>query len=243
MNYEIISIILSAISLIVVAVVAIYYAMSKFKESLKEKAHYDAEKQQAVLEILRRDYEKKIYDLTDRLLQTEPRWKDLNHVLISSQIRTSDDSLGKTRPHLSNFLKNFGLQEDDLQIEKDLVFMLTPFHEDMRDVYEMVSNVCKDVGLRCLRGDEDFVEEDLLKHIIKLLVKARIVVANINGRNPNVFYELGIAHAIDKPTIIIAKSVTETPFDVKSKQIIFYKNLNDLKGKIEKSLTKVLVKG
>ena len=74
------------------------------------------------------------------------------------------------------------------------------------------------------------------------MVRSRLVIANIDGRNPNVFYELGIAHAIDKPTIIISKSVPDIEIDIKSKYLLLYKNEQDLKEQIRKNLTKILVK-
>lgn len=242
METNLISLIISVVALIIVILAILTYLMQKYRESIK-KTNYNIEKREAELNLLRQDYESKIYQLTDRLLQAENRWKDLNHLLISSQRTMPEKITDKNDVQLSNYLKNIGLKKEELEVEKDLVFMLTPFHKDMHSAYDIVSDVCKEIGMRCFRGDEEYVAGDLLPHILRLLVKARFIIANIDGRNPNVFYELGIAHAIDKPTLIIAKSLTDVPFDVKYKQIILYNNLDDLRNKIEKTLAKILVKG
>lgn len=69
-----------------------------------------------------------------------------------------------------------------------------------------------------------------------------MIVANIDGRNPNVFYELGIAHALGKEVILIAKSVEEVPFDIRSNKLIIYKDIQELSASLKKELTRSLVK-
>ena len=72
-------------------------------------------------------------------------------------------------------------------------------------------------------------------------MSSSIVIANLNGRNANVYYELGIAHAIGKPVILITSEAnfTEIPFDLQSNKLIIYKNNDGLR----KSLTNALAKG
>lgn len=81
----------------------------------------------------------------------------------------------------------------------------------------------------------------LLTHIITSILQSNIIIANINGRNPNVFYELGICHAIGKSVILILQSKKELPFDVINKNIIFYKNLDDLKFLLKSELLKIFI--
>lgn len=97
------------------------------------------------------------------------------------------------------------------------------------------------MGLDCSKSDDEYIKGDVLSHIIKSIAEARIVLANIDGRNPNVFYELGIAHALDKPTILISQSDSGTPFDLQSKNVLLYKNLNDLDNKLRKELTRTII--
>jgi len=52
--------------------------------------------------------------------------------------------------------------------------------------------------------------------------RAAVVIAEITPRNPNVFYEVGYAHALGKPTILLARRGSELPFDIRSYRVVFY---------------------
>ena len=56
---------------------------------------------------------------------------------------------------------------------------------------------------------------------------ARIIVADCTGRNPNVMYEIGLAHAIGKYTILLAQSIRDVPFDLRHLRYIIYSNTPD----------------
>ena len=156
------------------------------------------------------------------------------HLILSSQNRQSEQS-GVIS--ISKFLNGFGIDYTDISIENNLVFVLTPFHEDFVRTYDIIRETCNKIKLTSMRGDEEFVPKDVLQHIIRCMVKARVIVANLNGRNPNVFYELGIAHALNKPTILLAHKETQVPFDLQNQYLVLYKDEDEL----EKRLTEVLL--
>jgi nucleoside 2-deoxyribosyltransferase len=108
--------------------------------------------------------------------------------------------------------------------------------------FQVIVEVCRKVGLRCYRGDEEKVEGDLLPHILRAIARSRLVIAVLDGRNPNVFYELGIAQALDKPTVLLARQPKSVPFDVNSQKLILCKNRLELKLALETELTRALVK-
>ena len=180
-------------------------------------ARYDHDRNRAELEAMRDSMERRIYELTKRQLATESRWRDANHLLLDSQSYQASGTTS-TSVQLTPFLKNAGLTAEDLKPDPRLVFVLTSFHSEFRDTYEIISDVCRDLGLRALRGDEDYVAGDILSHILRLMVRARLVITNVDGRNPNVFYELGIAHAINKTTILVGTPSAELPFDVRAER-------------------------
>ena len=231
-----IELLLAIISITSTIIVLIIVTMSR----IKDKASYNESLKRIELDSIRNSYERKIYDLNNRLTLTEKKWKDVNHLILSSQANYSTPLSEENKAVESPFLFSAGLSKEDFVIDNKLVFVLTPFHEEYTGVYKCILDICLKNGLQCQRGDEDFVQSDLLTHILKQIVKASLIIANVNGRNPNVFYELGIAHAINKPTIIIAKSPNDLEFDLKSKRIIFYEKLtqekfmDDLKDEIIK---------
>jgi hypothetical protein len=118
--------------------------------------------------------------------------------------------------------------------------VLTPFSDEERDTFEVIRKTCVRVGLTAIRGDEQFTSTDILTHVIQLILKARLVIANITGRNANVFYELGIAHAMNKPTILVSKSLNETPFDIITNRIVVYRNNDELLKLLTESLARVM---
>lgn len=77
-------------------------------------------------------------------------------------------------------------------------------------------------GLRPLRGDDLFTPTDILDDIWRGITGARHVIADISGRNPNVLYELGIAHTLAKPALILSRSVENIPIDLATLRLIAY---------------------
>src|SRR6266699_3290884 len=75
-------------------------------------------------------------------------------------------------------------------------------------------------GLEAYRADLDFSPGAITTKILSELLSARLVIADLTGRNPNVFYELGIAHSFARPMISIADSSSSLPFDTKDERII-----------------------
>ena len=238
--YDNTTILLIALSF-TIAFAAILLTLMFIYKSMKE-SRYNAEKNRAEIESVRKSLENRIYSLTDRLVSSESRWKDVNHLLLSSVKHSAAEEVPVTDVPYTHFIKSFGMSKRDLSVQNDLVFVLTPFHPDYENTFTIIAEICRKVGLRCYRGDEQQVTSDLLAHILQFIVRARLIIANIDGRNPNVFYELGIAHALDKPTILISSSVSDLPFDLKTKKIIIYKTHSELQDQLKTELTRSLLK-
>lgn len=75
-------------------------------------------------------------------------------------------------------------------------------------------------GLEAYRADLDLTPGAITAKMLSELLKARVVIADLTGRNPNVFYELGITHSFARPLISIADSANSLPFDAKDERII-----------------------
>ena len=67
-----------------------------------------------------------------------------------------------------------------------------------------------------------FSINEVVKEIWYLIFNCKIIIADCTGRNPNVFYEIGIAHTIGKPTIIISQNIDDIPFDLRHLRSIIY---------------------
>lgn len=100
-------------------------------------------------------------------------------------------------------------------MEKPKVFVLMPFKDEFFEAYEMLKEHFYDDFEFSHAGDEDN-QQNILADIISSIYSAEIVLADLTYLNPNVMYELGIAHTFNKKTIIITKDNLSTlPFDLK----------------------------
>lgn len=216
----------------IIAVIATWLTAKRLKKTI-----YDDKENKIILESIRSSLEKQMYNLNDRMIQNEERWRDVNHLLIQDEYLKNESTLNNMgKIVFTNFLKANGISENDLLIDSRLIFVLTPFHKQFDTDYHIIREVCSSSGFTCIRGDESNFKSDIFPEILRRLVKARLVIANINGRNPNVMYELGIAHAMDKPVILISREPENLPIDIKSKKFLIYKDYNDLSEILRETL-------
>lgn len=101
-----------------------------------------------------------------------------------------------------------------------------------------------DERIACHRADKQFRPEEIITHIIENLVTADIVIADLSGRNPNVFYELGVRHAVNNNTILIAENLDDVPFDLRGLRTIVYKYepeyMLNLKSSLEQAVIEII---
>lgn len=230
MGGELITLLISVGAGLVITLVAVL-----LYNNLK-KSRYDQAMQRAVLEDIRHSLERQIYGLNDRLLQNEERWKDVNHLLYRTEGRYLDSSDEPRVIRLSNFLKANGISENDLIVNERLIFVLTPFHSMWSDQFMFVQEVCAKKGFTCKRGDEEYFEGDIFPEILRLIAKSRLIIAMIDGRNPNVLYELGVAQALDKKVLLVSKDAADLPVDIKSQRFLIYNSPEDLKKRLNLEL-------
>ena len=80
---------------------------------------------------------------------------------------------------------------------KPFVFVLMPFDDEFRDIYEVgIKPACEKAGAYAERVDEQIFTESILDRIYNQISKADLIISDMTGRNPNVFYETGYAHAL-----------------------------------------------
>ena len=104
---------------------------------------------------------------------------------------------------------------------KAIVFFVMPFEEDFLSLYDHLKERFKDKFAFTNAGDLDN-QQNILKDIVEGIGNADVVIADLTGLNSNVSYELGLAHAMNKKTIIITQSISELPFDLKSYRAVEY---------------------
>lgn len=120
---------------------------------------------------------------------------------------------------------------------KPFVFVLMPFDPAFTDVYQLGIRVaCEKAGAYAERLDEQIFNESMLQRIYNQIAKADVVVADMTGRNPNVFYEAGYAHALGKVVVLLTQDKDDIPFDLKHYRHIVYENVTGLLPQLEKTI-------
>jgi hypothetical protein len=127
------------------------------------------------------------------------------------------------------------------EADRPEVFILMQFGEPYDTLYrDVIAPVAQAMEFHPYRADDVYRPGLVLQDIIEGLIESEIIVAEITPANPNVFYELGYAHALGKPTILLAERGRELPFDIRGYRCIFYDDTIGGKAAVEASLKKHL---
>jgi len=124
------------------------------------------------------------------------------------------------------------------------VFVLMPFAEDYKPVYsDHIKPVCTKLNLNCSRADDIFSPSVIIHDVWSMIHSAKVIICDCSGRNPNVFYELGIAHTLGKKVILLAQNDKDIPFDIRHIRCIRYqytpRGMRVFEEMLEKSLTSI----
>jgi len=107
--------------------------------------------------------------------------------------------------------------------EKIDVFVLMPFNTNMEKVYtNHIKKLGTDLGVTIKRADEIFSPGPFMEKIWDGICAAQLVLADCTEKNPNVFYEIGIAHTVGKKVVLITRSHDDIPSDIKHLEYIIY---------------------
>lgn len=100
-------------------------------------------------------------------------------------------------------------------VEDDFCFVLMPFDESLSSVFRYVIRpVVQELGYRCRRADEHLSSSPIMFEIFDDILRARWIIADLTGSKPNVFYELGIAHALKRNVVLLKRADSVVPFDL-----------------------------
>lgn len=107
-------------------------------------------------------------------------------------------------------------------------FVMMPFQEPHGGYYTMVYEpAIKKAGLKPIRADHEiFGAGKIMDQIWSGINAAKVLVAELTTKNPNVFYELGLAHALNKPVVLVSSNEQDVPFDLHHIRVIYY-DVND----------------
>ena len=212
-----------------------------------------------------------IVTMTARGLPTGPQWQNLasakfgghpaantplniNIDVVGSNISLSVDDVivasGQTpiqigRAQLAIYLEGkSAVTVSNISIDtgKPRAFIVMQFKEPYNTLYvEVIKPVCESFGYEVVRADDMYTTGLIINEITQSIQEASVIVADITPANPNVYYEVGYAHALNKPTILLSdKSQERLPFDISGFRTLFYHDSIGGKRKVEDALKKHL---
>ena len=111
--------------------------------------------------------------------------------------------------------------------DSQLVSVMMPFEPQFSPVYKSIQAAANQSGFKCTRADDIWNHSTVVQDIFSLIFESFIVVCDFTGKNPNVFYETGIAHTLGKHVIPITQSENDVPFDLKHHRYLKYLNNNE----------------
>jgi hypothetical protein len=121
-------------------------------------------------------------------------------------------------------------------------FVVMQFTEEFNSLFrEVIKPTCEKFDLEVVRADDFFNNGLIIEDINRSLRESAVIIADITPNNPNVYYEVGYAHALGKPTILLSdKKREKLPFDVSGFRTLFYDNSIGGKSAVEEVLAKHL---
>lgn len=119
------------------------------------------------------------------------------------------------------------------------VFILMPFSSPFDEYYQTIfKKSLEELGFKVKRADDLYAPRPIMDDVRNFIKEADLILCEMTTRNPNVFYELGLAHAIGKPVVLVSQKEEDIPFDLRAVRVILYNTISpswadDLRRKIQ----------
>jgi hypothetical protein len=134
----------------------------------------------------------------------------------------------------------------DFFVDPNLCFVLMPFGMvwHLQEVYtDNIKPIIESQGFVCHRADDIYDTSPIVETVWENINKARLIIAELTGKNPNVFYELGIAHTVGKEVILLSQNIEDVPFDLRHLRVILYdvtpRGINNLEKQLAATISSI----
>lgn len=140
------------------------------------------------------------------------------------QLLLRDDSFALGQVGLRTFRTR--ARFDNVVIRRDVptCFLIMPFATELDFVHRVIADVVGSFGIRCIRADEVYLSRPVMEDVKQMIAGADLVICDFTGRNPNVYYEAGLADAWRKDWIVLSQTSEDMTFDVRHIRSIRYSN-------------------
>jgi len=132
----------------------------------------------------------------------------------------------------------------EVEKPKKHIFIAMPFTPELEDCYYYGIRVPVNLaGYNSIRIDQATFTGDILSQIKNSIETAEVVIAMLDGANPNVYLEVGYSWGKTKPTILLIKDIKELRFDVSGHKCLVYNNIKNLESLLTVELSKLKENG
>ena len=153
--------------------------------------------------------------------------------LIEGLFRLLEDRFKDMRPRF------FNVEDWPLPVLGHVAVMM-PFAEEFNPVYEAIKAACLSQRIKACRVDDIHRPTQITDEVFSTIVQSSLVISDLTGRNPNVLYETGLAHALNRDVIIIVRDNDDVPFDLGHIRYVQYQpdseGLEELKEELSQSI-------
>jgi hypothetical protein len=183
------------------------------------------------------DYEGNVLDMIKTIIDANPN----NYAILV-------DVIGRKCPESGEFIssENLGVRRivfsptvfktPNENPDVNLVSVMMPFDNGMNSVYDTIKSAAIATGYQCKRADDIWNDSTVIQDVFSLIFQSYVVVCDFTGKNPNVFYEAGIAHTLGKHVIPITQNPEHIPFDLRHHRYAQYLNNSEGRTVLQKEL-------
>lgn len=189
------------------------------------------------------DYEGNVLEVLDKMIKKYPRNLDRIKSYLankSSQLEISE-FISTAHTEIPKRLVAFSprvFEVPNKPINENLVVVMMPFNSSFSNTFEAISNACKVVGLECKKANDIWENSTFIQDIFELIFMSKIVIGDFTEKNPNVFYEIGIAHTLGKTVIPLTQSINDVPADLRHHRVLKYLPNSEGYSELQKELVK-----
>ena len=116
-------------------------------------------------------------------------------------------------------------------------FVIMDFGDEFTSIYDdLYKATLENIGYAVSRSDTQYQGSSIMARIVIDIEQSDLLIADLTGTNPNVYYELGLAHAMGKPTVLFMQNLEELPFDLRPYHVIQYSTRYNEFGKAQDRL-------
>lgn len=221
------------------SMMAVLFSMVALWQTKKKNKQFQA-KEGDLISPQRKYVENLVYNASRPLTEDSGFLVDTSHILLN--LSTGKEMIIRTKLPDFTFFEDMGIFLPEIKVNKKMAMCLMPFNRKFDKTKAIIAESCAQAGYEFHRSDDELLADntDIRKTIVRMILEAQVVIAVLDGRNPNVFYEIGIAHSMGKLVLMVVNLSREgnkrQEVDLLSNRLITYNNPTELKEKLVKTL-------